>query len=93
MPLDRTVGQIREEFPWATNEDLASQHRSFLDWAYGSASRNAVKLDWEATWRNWMRRELRKPAYQNRAGAPGREGPADRKIRLIDEMGIHAEGE
>lgn len=60
MPKDSTVDQIRSEFPWLTNDDFIREHRKFCDWAYSSSSSNAVKKDWEGTWRNWMRREFEK---------------------------------
>lgn len=59
MPQQATIDQIKEEFPHLTPDDIAFEHRQFLDWAYSSASRNAVKKDWEGTWRNWMRRAFK----------------------------------
>lgn len=70
MPDPRTVEQIQADFPGITNDQLRHEHNRFIDWATGSASRNAVKLDWDATWRGWMRRELPKCSTVRMAPAP-----------------------
>lgn len=58
MPQTTTVDRIKAAFPHVTREQLSHEHERFICWATGSASSNAVKLDWEATWSGWMRREL-----------------------------------
>lgn len=34
---------------------LASEHRKFCDYFYSVPGQRGVKLDWDRTWRNWMR--------------------------------------
>jgi hypothetical protein len=58
MPQQKTVDRIKAAFPHATSDQIRSEHERFICWATGSASRNAVKLDWDMTWAGWMRREL-----------------------------------
>lgn len=58
MPQDRTVTQIREEDPRATDDFLTREHRKFSDYWAGVGGQRGRKKDWDATWRNWMRRAL-----------------------------------
>lgn len=88
MPKQETIDQIKSEFPHITDLQLAHEHRSFCDWAYGSSTRNAVKKDWEGTWRNWMRREFKKYHHYESSRSNN-----DDKIRDLMEMDVHAEGQ
>lgn len=65
MPEQKTVDRIKAAFPHVTSDQLRHEHERFICWATGSASANAVKLDWEATWSGWMRRELVKLPTHN----------------------------
>lgn len=57
-PSQATIDAIKAEFPNATSADLTREHNQFVDWATSCSSKAAVKRDWDAAWRNWMRREL-----------------------------------
>lgn len=59
MPRPETVTAIRAELP---NVDLAGEHRKFSD--HFTANGKPMK-DWDAAWRNWMRRA---PQYAPRPG-------------------------
>lgn len=48
---------------------------AFCDYWAGRAGKEGVKLDWEATWRNWIRKERPTPGHKPEA-PPGRSGPA-----------------
>lgn len=66
---------------WAAEEvpglDVDVSTRMFVDHFRGSSGRNATKRDWEATWRNWLRRD-----HQQARGRPGgRESSLDRLER------------
>ena len=56
---------------WAAEEvpglDIDAHTRAFADYWRGAPGAKGVKLDWVATWRNWMRREHRRTV----PGAPG----------------------
>lgn len=56
---------------WAASEghrDPQREWKSFHDYWVGVPGQKGVKLDWEATWRNWVRRSLERntPARQSR---------------------------
>lgn len=59
MPKPETVTAIRAELP---NVDLSTEHRKFSD--HFVANGKPMK-DWDAAWRNWMRRA---PQYAPRPG-------------------------
>lgn len=69
MPSDETIAKIRAEFPSISKDDLIREHRKFCDHWQAKTGANGTKLDWDATWRNWMR-----TAYER--GNIGRSGPA-----------------
>jgi len=45
---------MRHEAPLV---DLRAEHLVFVDYWIAQPGQRGVKLDWEATWRNWMRRK------------------------------------
>jgi hypothetical protein len=51
MPSSELIAQMRAECPTI---DLQAEHRKFVDY-WIAASRGGTKLDWSATWRNWIR--------------------------------------
>ncbi|MEJ4100898.1 hypothetical protein V5S96_11100 [Corynebacterium mastitidis] len=53
------MATIQGEFPHATGEVLLAEHRQFADYWAAATGQKATKLDWDATWRNWMRRALK----------------------------------
>lgn len=63
-PSESVRDQMRSEFP---HLDLRSVHAKFVDYWIAKSGANALKLDWDATWRNWVRRE----AEQSPRGRPG----------------------
>ena len=67
-PKPETVATIRSEYP---SLDLAHEHKLFIDYWLACPGQRGVKLDWEATWRGWMRRSGKRlaetPARQNQA--------------------------
>ncbi len=58
MPKPEVVEAMRSEFPAITNDLLRSEHRKFRDYWIAQAGAKGVKLDWDATWRNWIRRAM-----------------------------------
>lgn len=49
---DAMKGWARDNTPLANRTD----HEAFLDYWRSATGQRAVKRDWEATWRNWMRK-------------------------------------
>lgn len=63
----------RENAPLANARD----HEQFCDYWRAKTGKDATKLDWVATWRNWMRRESDRRGGGS-AGAPRGSGPGPR---------------
>ena len=53
MPSPDLIESMRAECP---KVDLEAEHRKFVDYWRAKAGKDATKLDWDATWRNWIRR-------------------------------------
>ena len=56
MPQPKTVEKIVSEYPTITREWLQREHDIFTDYWVAQPGAKGRKVDWEATWRNWMRR-------------------------------------
>jgi len=56
--------------------EAAIESDKFRDYWTAKAGRNATKLDWAATWRNWMRNAGRPALPPRAAGRPGARDPA-----------------
>ncbi|WP_395704846.1 helix-turn-helix domain-containing protein [Rhodococcus ruber] len=55
-PDPRVVEAMERELPGL---DLRAEHRVFVDWCRSAPGAKGIKRDWNAAWRNWMRREYR----------------------------------
>jgi hypothetical protein len=66
-----------------THEQVTDQASRFADHWHAAAGRNAAKLDWQATWRNWCRRARDEGAYR---------GPPRRAASLHETRRRTAEG-
>ena len=53
MPSPHVIEDMRAECP---KVDLEAENRKFVDYWSAKAGKDATKLDWDATWRNWIRR-------------------------------------
>lgn len=53
-PLIETAQTISDEYP---HLDYEREHKRFVDYWIAQPGQKGVKVDWEATWRNWMRRK------------------------------------
>ena len=60
MPDINVVEAMRQEFPWTDREWFRQQHDEFVDYWIAVPGQRGVKLDWNATWRNWIRRNARR---------------------------------
>ncbi len=54
IPDRELIDQMRAECP---SVNLEAEHRIFIDYWIAQPGQKGVKLDWSATWRNWMRRK------------------------------------
>ena len=66
VPTREAVQTIAEDCP---NFDTQREHKNFVDYWLAQPGAKGVKLDWDATWRNWMRRAHtdQQTGYQNTA--------------------------
>lgn len=54
MPSEASRAKARDDAP---NVDHRQEHATFVDYWIAQPGQKGVKTDWEATWRNWMRRK------------------------------------
>lgn len=47
-----------QEFPVLADAEVRAQAATFADYWHAKAGKDARKLDWEAVWRNWIRRHM-----------------------------------
>lgn len=53
MPPPAVVAQMRSDHP---HVDLKAEHLKFIDYWQAKPGKDGRKTDWDATWRNWIRR-------------------------------------
>ena len=67
-PTQTVIDTIKNEYP---NLDLRAEHNDFIDYWLGVTGQRGTKLDWDATWRKWMRKQGReqeaKTGYRNQS--------------------------
>ncbi|MFM2288832.1 MAG: hypothetical protein RL684_1975 [Pseudomonadota bacterium] len=83
IPPDFALTPERREFASSLSLHPLETFAKFVDFWRAKAGADAVKVDWEATWRNWCRNETARPARFNGARPPG--APA-RRLRTADEI-------
>lgn len=57
-----------------------SEHARFVDYWLGVPGAKGRKVDWPATWRNWMRRAQEDITAGRRPGAAGRRSTTDERV-------------
>ena len=80
VPTAELISQMRDECPTV---DLEAEHRVFIDYWIAQPGSKGAKVDWPATWRNWMRRK------QSDAPARipvGKQSAGDRARSIADEF-------
>lgn len=69
MPAQSVIDAMRAECPTLTAEVLEAEHRKFSDHWLAAAGSRGVKANWDATWRNWIRRaNEQRPGQRNGSG-------------------------
>jgi hypothetical protein len=77
---------------WAMSEEGFSEFEvrreaeKFRDWWYSAPGQKGVKLDWQATWRNW----IRKAAEDRPTKTPGAKAGGDRDAKIAEWKKIAA---
>lgn len=77
-----------EMWAWSAEEGMPREFANeqtviFVDYWRGRTGQIAVKADWPATWRNWMRRSWKDAGTRGRSAGPSRETPDERFRRLM----------
>lgn len=62
MPPQPVVAQMRSDHP---HVDLKSEHEKFVDYWRAQPGAKGRKVDWPATWRNWIRRAAEQAPRRN----------------------------
>lgn len=69
IPSDETRQLIASERP---DLDLRKEHQDFCDYWHAKAGKDATKIDWDLTWRRWMRNQGQRPGGGQPALTPVR---------------------
>jgi hypothetical protein len=80
-PPREVVEQMHAECP---NVDLRAEHRKFVDYWTDKTGKDATKVSWDGTWRNWIRKES---DFRQRSG-PARNGrsTADQRVEQAQAL-------
>lgn len=73
------------EFPSWTPEAVRSEASKFRDWWVSKTGKDATKLDWEATWRNWCR-NAKNPGPLRKQSALSVAAEAARQMGFTDDQ-------
>jgi hypothetical protein len=71
------VAWFRDHCP---HVDGRSETDAFIDYWHGKPGREGCKLDWPATWRNWMRSEEKKAGPRTRGRPSVPEATTDQRV-------------
>lgn len=83
-PSQRTVDTIAGEYP---GFDYGREHKRFVDYWIAQPGQRGVKLDWDATWRNWMRRKGDEGGGAVVSRLPvGKQSAGDKARAIADEF-------
>lgn len=82
QPSTALVDQMHQECPGV---DLRSEHRVFADYWAAQPGQKGVKADWDATWRNWMRKAVAGSGHTTQT-ARTRPSTTDAGIAAIQAM-------
>lgn len=83
MPPQEVINTIEAEYPAL---DLAYEHSQFVDYWLGVSGQRGTKLDWDATWRKWMRKAGKEQAdHQSRGYRTQNQIMADERARAAHQ--------
>lgn len=99
FPTSHSIDLIRNQFPGITENFLVGEHAKFRDhWVAVSGARGR-KIDWDATWRNWIRtsvdrlRPAERAAFTHQAPAQAPEYQAPSKSDQYRDIGAQVAAE
>lgn len=73
---------------WPEGE-VAKQEAMFRDWAASASGSKGIKSDWDAAWRNWLRRV---DGERPRSIAPPRQAPSNSNTLRLTREKLHGTG-
>lgn len=84
MPDGELIAAMQAECP---NINLEAEHRKFIDYWIAQPGQKGVKLDWSATWRNWVRRAAESGSGAVVSRLPvGKQSAGDKARAIADEF-------
>ncbi|PCN46988.1 hypothetical protein Csp2054_14185 [Curtobacterium sp. 'Ferrero'] len=86
QPSAETVDRMRAEAPGI---DLRREHEVFVDYWTSKTGQAATKADWDATWRNWMRRKADDVAKRDQP----RSTAAQRNLSVVERFAAREQQE
>jgi hypothetical protein len=91
IPDDFTVTPEMVEWARENAPDVEGRQATaaFVDYWRGKTGRDATKLDWVATWRNWLRRDQERAERSRPRAAPNGMHPTDANIAVLLNGGSH----
>lgn len=84
IPRTADRQKLIEEFPFITRDEWVNQHKIFCDYWVSTPGQRGNKLDWDAAWRVWMRKQFSSPMYRHRASKVA--STVDQKIMDMQGM-------
>jgi hypothetical protein len=93
VPKQKSIDQIREEFPGVTDEDFKREHAKFCDFWQSKSGKDATKVNWDSTWKNWMRTADERGQLRRGRPSVNRRTNADKVQEWMDMEVSGAEGE
>lgn len=79
LPAQITIDEMKTECPTV---DLEAEHRKFIDYWIAKTGKDATKLDWDATWRNWIRRA----AENTKSSSRPRIATSDQRVADVQAL-------
>lgn len=85
-PQQEVIDQMRHEHP---EVDLRAEHAKFCDYWRAKSGKDATKLDWDATWRNWIRRAAERHPRAPNSGPSAADAKVNDWLALANQQQPH----
>lgn len=67
MPSPSVRSEMQTECP---HVNFRTEHKKFIDYWMAKSGRDATKIDWDRTWRNWIRTAAERTGAKPLASVP-----------------------
>ena len=78
IPDESLIAEMREKCPGV---DLKHEHEKFVDYWCAQPGAKGRKLDWPATWRNWIRH-----AWERLPASAGSQATSDQRVAAVQAL-------